>query len=103
MIYSVEIAIPAKKDLLEIYEYIACSLGSKPTASKYLNMLEEQILGLDRFPERFQKYDKEPWLSRGLRLMPIKNFVVCYIPDVTTQKVTVTRVMYGRRDIATAL
>lgn len=49
-------------------------------------------------PERFCVYDKEPWKTRGLRIMPVDNYLVFYIPDKKTQTVTVIRVMYGRRD-----
>ncbi len=31
--------------------------------------LEEGILGLEEFPEKFRPYEKEPWHSRGLRGM----------------------------------
>ena len=49
--------------------------------------------------ERYQRYEKEPWYSRGLRIFPIDNYVVCYIIDTEKRIVTVIRVMYGGRDI----
>lgn len=49
-------------------------------------------------PERFMAYEKEPWLTRGLRIMPVDNYLVFYIPDKETKNVTVIRVMYGGRD-----
>ncbi len=99
MTYSIEVSDTAEKDILEIFEYITYVLGSKTTATKYLNLIEEYVFSLNTFPERFQKYDKEPWYSRGLRCMPVKNFVVCYIPNKQTQQVIVTRVLYARRNI----
>ena len=49
-------------------------------------------------PERFGKYKYEPWRSRNLRVMPVDNYLVFYIPDHNNQTVTVIRVMYGGRD-----
>lgn len=54
-------------------------------------------------PERFKRYDKEPWRSRGLRVMPIDNYVVFYIPNHDTKVVNIVRVMYGGRDVDTQL
>ena len=56
-----------------------------------------------QMPERFRAYLKEPWHSRGLRVMPVDNYIVFYIPDGETRTVNVIRVMYGGRDIDTQL
>ena len=37
--------------------------------------------------------------SRGLRVFPVDNYLVYYIPDMERQIVTVIRVMYGGRDV----
>ena len=36
--------------------------------------LEKQILNLNEIPERFPKYGKEPWYSRGLRFATVDNY-----------------------------
>lgn len=54
---------------------------------------------LDYMPLRFKEYEYEPWKSRGLRIMPMENFVVLYIPNEETGVVTIIRVMYGCRNI----
>ena len=66
---------------------------------RLFDCLEEQILSLDTMPERYRKYEKEPWKSRGLRVLPVDNYVVLYIPDCDKKVVTILRVMYTRRDI----
>ena len=81
MIYEVELSEQADSDLREIFEYIAFELQSPENASGQLDRLEEQILSLDTMPERYRKYEKEPWKSRGLRVLPVDNYVVLYIPD----------------------
>ena len=86
-------------DLRGIFEYIAFELQSPENASGQLDRLEEQILSLDTMPERYRKYEKEPWKSRGLRVLPVDNYVVLYIPDNDKKVVTILRVMYAGRDI----
>ena len=86
-------------DLRGIFEYIAFELQSVQNASGQLDRLEESILALEEMPERYRKYEKEPWHSRGLRMMPVDNFIVFYIPDKEKQIVTIIRVMYAGRNI----
>mgnify|MGYP000234702473 CR=1 FL=1 len=81
MIYEVELSEQADSDLRGIFEYISFELQSPENASGQLDRLEEQILSLDTMPERYRKYEKEPWKSRGLRVLPVDNYVVLYIPD----------------------
>ena len=81
MMYEVEVSEQADSDLRGIFEYIAFELQSPENASGQLDRLEEQILSLDTMPERYRKYEKEPWKSRGLRVLPLDNYVVLYIPD----------------------
>ena len=81
MIYEVEVSEQADSDLRGIFEYIAFELQSPENAIGQLDRLEEQILSLDAMPKRYRKYEKEPWKSRGLRVLPVDNYVVLYIPD----------------------
>lgn len=50
-------------------------------------------------PKRYRKYEKEPWKSRGLRELPVDNYVVLYISDSDKRVVTILRIMYAGRDI----
>lgn len=81
MSYEVTLTPEAKRDLREIYRYIAVELQSEQNANGQLDRLEETILKLDEMPERFRVYDREPWRSRNLRVMPVDNYLVFYIPD----------------------
>ncbi len=99
MIYEIEITEQADSDLRGIFEYIAFELQSPENANGQLKRLEKQILSLDMMPERHRKYEKEPWKSRGLRILPVDNYVVLYIPDKDRKVVTILRIMYNRRNI----
>ena len=54
MIYEVEISEQADNDLRELFEYIVFELHSPENASRQLNHLEKQILGLDTMPECYR-------------------------------------------------
>lgn len=99
MIFNVVISEQAEEDLRGIYEYIALELLAPENAAKQLDRLEKQILSLDELPERFQRYGKEPWHSRGLRFVAVDNYIVFYITDIEEQRVTILRVMYSGRNI----
>lgn len=99
MSYAVEISEQADADLRAIFEYIALDLKSVQNAVGQLTRLEKNIYSLDEMPERYRRYGKEPWHSRGLRIMPVDNFCVFYIPDNEKSVVNIVRVMYGGRDI----
>ena len=99
MSYSVKITAEADNDLRSIYEYIAFELKSSENAIRQFDRLEQSILKLNEMPERYKLYENEPWKSKGLRMMPVDNFIVFYIPDNEKNTVTVIRVMYGGRNI----
>ena len=103
MSYEVTLTPEAKHDLREIYRYIAVELQSEQNANGQLDRLEENILKLDEMPERFRVYDREPWHSRNLRVMPVDNYLVFYIPDHEEQVVHIMRVMYRGRDVSRQL
>lgn len=103
MIYEVTTTDQADADLRGIYEYIAFELLSPDNAAGQLERLEEHMIGLEEYPEKFRPYEKEPWHSRGLRVMPVDNYLVFYIPDRDAGIVTVIRVMYAGRDVDSQL
>lgn len=99
MTYQVMLTPQAQSDLREIFKYIAVDLQSVQNASGQLDRLEKAIASLDQMPERYRVYDKPKWRERNLRIMPVDNYLVFYIPNHSSETVTVIRVMYGGRDI----
>lgn len=99
MRYDVRISNQEEADLRSIFEYIAFELQSVQNAVGQLDRLEESILSLDQMPDRYRAYEKEPWHSRGLRVMPVDKYLVFYIPNHDAKVVNIVRVMYGGRDI----
>lgn len=103
MIYDIVISDQAEIDLRGIFEYIAFELQAPENANGQLDRLEACIMDLDHMSKRYRQYELEPWKSRGLRVAPVDNYLVLYIPDDDTQVVTIIRVMYGGRDVNTQL
>lgn len=103
MSYDVVITAQAEADLRGIFEYIAFELQSVQNATGQLSRLEKNIYSLNEMPDRHRQYDKEPWHSRGMRIMPVDNYCVFYITDHEKNMVRIARVMYGGRDIVAEL
>jgi len=99
MTYKIEISGHAESDLKDIYEYIAFKLFSPKAAARQLMKLKAGIMSLDQMPKRYRVYQKEPWYSKGLRVMPVGKFLIFYIPSESDKKVYIIRVMYGRKNI----
>ncbi len=103
MTYSIEISNQAEQDLVSIYEYIAFELSAPAYAAAQYARIKSSILELDIMPERFQRYDAEPWFSRNLRVMPVDNYCVFYIPSEKLRLVTILRIMFYSQDFDSQL
>jgi len=98
MTFNVKITDQALLDMKLLYKYIANELLEPVIAEKQYSRIEKAVYSLDHMPERFRRYEKEPWRNRNLRIMPVDNYIVFYIVDNGNLTVTVTRIMYGRRN-----
>lgn len=103
MKFEVELSEKADEDLRNIFLYIAIDLGVPETAEKQIERLWNAMRSLDELPERYRRYEEEPWHSRGMRVLPVDNYVVLYIPDLEEKMVRIVRVMYSGRDISEQL
>lgn len=96
--YIVKIAKQAQEQMREIACYIAFNLHTSEAAVRLLNVLEAEIASLSRFPNRIVLTEEEPWRSRGIRKMIVKNYLVYFWVDEATRTVHVTAVVYGGRN-----
>ena len=103
MKFEVELTERADRDLRNIFLYIAVDLSAPENAEKQINRLLDAVLSLDELPERYRRYETEPWHSLGMRVLPIDNFVILYIPYLEEKVVRIVTVMYGGRDISEQL
>lgn len=101
--YRIILTPDAIADLTDLRDYIAEVLLVPDTALRYIQTIRREIGGLARMPERHERVDHEPWKSRGLRRITVKNFHVYYRIDETLKTVFVLNVIYARRDQLKAL
>ena len=99
MIFHVVYSAEARQDLRDIYEYIACELLVPEIATGQTERIMKAIRSLEQMPMRHRLYEEEPWHSRGLRVLPVDNYLVFYLPDENSATVNIIRIMYGGRDI----
>ena len=97
--YDVSITDQAEKDLQMIYDYIAEELYSPDYASKQIIRLEKAIDSLTMFPEDHRLYEDDYWKMRNLRIYPVDNYCIFYIPNLVDLTVTVIRIIYSGRDV----
>ena len=103
MRYEVKLTVQAIEQIEEAVQYISKILLEPETARKWADTLQCEIEKLDTMPSRYPLTDEEPWHTKGIRKMPVKNFLVYYLVDEKKKAVWITAVIYGRRDQIAAL
>lgn len=99
MIFHVAYSAKARQDLRDIYEYIAYELLVPETAARQTERIMKAVHSLEQIPMRHRLYKEEPWHSQGLRVLPVDNYFVFYLPDETSATVSIIRIMYSGRNI----
>ena len=103
MRYEVRLTIQAIGQIEETVQYISKILLEPETARKWADTLQCEIKKLDTMPSRYPLTEEEPWHTKEIRKMPVKNFLVYYLVDEKKKAVWITAVIYGRRDQIAAL
>lgn len=96
--YKVKITSQAQEQMQEITYYIAHELKAPDAALNLLNTLEHSIASLSQYPQRVALINEEPWHTKGIHRLPVKNFLIYFWIDDENMKVQVTAVIYGKRD-----
>lgn len=98
MKYRVVFNPEAEADLLSLYNYIADRSG-EDRAYAYIERIEEACLSLESFPHRGSLWQGN---RQGMRIMGFEGRVsIAFMID--KEMVVIFRILYGGRDIATAL
>ena len=96
--YKLIILPEAQKDIRSIILYIAQELFSPQAALDLQNDFFEQIKSLEYMPERVKTIDDEPWGSKGIRKIRVKNYYVYFLIDEDEMSVKINAVIYIGRD-----
>lgn len=97
--YKVRIYPAAKRDLLEIIDYL--NTLSQDAALRYYDLLTEQIASLAHLPERCPKPKDLALAAKGYRYLIAKDYLVFYL--ISGDTVQIRRILYGRRDYRSLL
>ena len=98
MEYNVIITKPARIDITGIGRYIAKELHAPEAAAALAEDIYNAAADLKYMPKRFPHVSDERLAHQGIRLIPVKNYLIFYNVDDIRHIVTVVRVLYGRRD-----
>lgn len=96
--YAIIMTSDAINDVTDLRNYIADVLGAPDTALAYIRTVRKEIGSLSEMPERYKPVDDEPWHSRGIRRLLVKNSFIYYRIDESTRKVYILNIIYARRD-----
>ena len=103
MSYEVNISDQAYADVHKIFDYIAFELQSIINAERQVARIEDEILSLSEMPERYKRYEYEPWLSQNAHIVSVDNYSILYQVDRDGGEVFILRVLYAGQDIRVEL
>lgn len=96
--YEIIMTPDAISDLKGLNNYISDVLASKYIARSYLDEIRKKISSLAHMPERIKLMEQEPWHSRGIWYMIVKNFNIYFRIDKTENRVYILNIIYAKRD-----
>ena len=97
--WKVILAPDFRADVRAIHSYIANTLLVPETALNQIRRIIYMAKSLNEMPMGFTLYEKEPLHSRGLRKVPVDNFIVFYWPNEKTKEVVAFHAFYGGQNI----
>ena len=92
--YEVIIYPLAKKDIIDIYEYICYELKNVIAANKLMIKLKEKMENLRYFPLSFPVVDNEYIKYKGIRKVIVGLYIIFF--RVHDKEVQILRVIYGK-------
>lgn len=99
MSWKIKYSAQALEDLKAVYEYIAFELLAPDAASNQVKRIMDSINKLGEMPVMYKAFEDEPWKSKGLRVFPVDNYIVLYLPKEELKTVNITRIIYGGRNV----
>ncbi|HWQ72108.1 MAG TPA: type II toxin-antitoxin system RelE/ParE family toxin [Desulfitobacteriaceae bacterium] len=96
--YNLAIAEAAEADLEEIADYISHELKEPETALKQLTRIEEAMTTLEELPERYSLVQDKYLAAKGIRKLPIDNYLIFYNINKSINTINIARVLHERRD-----
>ncbi|MCL2163767.1 MAG: type II toxin-antitoxin system RelE/ParE family toxin [Oscillospiraceae bacterium] len=96
--YQVNTTETAERDLLDTAIYIAQTLSNKAAANRLLDKVDTATKSLSQNPMRQPLVKDEFLAAKGLRLLPINNYLLFYVVRDKTNCVNIIRFIHSRRE-----
>ncbi|MFR6024202.1 MAG: type II toxin-antitoxin system RelE/ParE family toxin [Oscillospiraceae bacterium] len=96
--YGMELFPPAMRGMVEIVRYISIELKNPIAANNTADELVEAAESIPAFPYANPAYIPIRPLKHEYRKLIVKNYIMLYWVDEEQKLVTVSRVVYARRD-----
>lgn len=97
--YKVGISPRAKRELEEIYKYIALEKQTPENAKGQTDRIKNAILGLAIFPQSHQDRLVGSCVGKGYKQLLIDNYTAIYRIDEMKKIVTVVTIQYQGRNV----
>lgn len=96
--YKLNFLPVAKRDMVEIVQYIAQKLSNPQAAEQLAAAMIDTAEGLCTFPYANPAYLPVKPLTHSYRKVTVQNYLMFYWIDEAEKIVTVARVVYARRN-----
>ncbi len=96
--YEVRLTLQAQRHLRDIAHYIHYVLMAPMAAEDTLNTLQKAMVSLELFPARYAFVKEEEWRNKGIRKLPVKNFLVYFWLNEADKYVQVIAIYYAKRE-----
>ena len=97
--YEIEVLEKADEDMRLLGKYISGELQSPMAAERITDKIWDEIEKLAKNPYVYQVYIPLSSLKQEYRKVLVENYHVLYYINETEKKITVSCVIYARRDI----
>lgn len=94
--YKVNLTIDANNDINQIVVFINLESKDRYTAISYLDLLEESVLSLEKFPERGSNPRYKILRNQGYKFLAVKSHLIFYKIDQEKKMVTIYRVLHNK-------
>ena len=99
MAYNYSFTREAEKDFDEILHYMTDTLDNPSAASAFMEKMEKVISEIRHFPKCGSLVENEFITQKGIRKMPISNYLLYYRLNEIDECIHILRIIYGRRNM----
>lgn len=94
--YKVQLTSDASDDINQIVVFICLESKEKDIAISYLNLLEESVISLEKYPERGSNPKYKILRNQGYKYLVVKSHIIFYKVNLENKIVTVYRVLHQK-------